>query len=92
MKDVRCYSAAEDFLLGLQGLPHVQLVGQKTGGGSGRPRTVQLRENLIVTISTALTFDREGRCIEGNGFQPDIPIEPNFDQSNSTLDHVLKHW
>ena len=90
--DPLCYSATEDFLLGLQGLPHVQLIGQSTGGGSGRPRTIRLREHLIVTISTALTFDREGRCIEGNGFQPDVPIEPDFDHPDSILDHVLAHW
>ena len=70
----------------------MQVIGQPTGGGSGRPRTIQLREHLIVTISTALTFDREGRCIEGNGFKPDVPIEPDFDYPDSILDHVSEGW
>ncbi len=90
--DPLCYSATEDFLQGLQGLAHVQLVGQHTGGGSGRPRTVRLRPHLIATISTALTFDRTGRCIEGNGFAPDIVIPADPLQPDTTLDAALAGW
>ena len=70
--DAMTYSAAEDFLLGLQGLDHVRVVGEPTGGGSGRPRTITLTDNLELTISTALTYDRTGRCIEHNGIPVDI--------------------
>jgi carboxyl-terminal processing protease len=90
--DPLCYSATEDFLQGLQGLGHVQLVGQRTGGGSGRPRTVRLREHLIATISTALTFDRAGRCIEGNGFAPDIAVPADPCYPDATLDGALRDW
>ena len=90
--DPLCYSATEDFLQGLQGLPHVQLVGQRTGGGSGRPRTIALREHLIATISTALTFDRSGRCIEGIGFEPDIAIHADPLRPDATLDAALTGW
>ncbi|MGI8485149.1 MAG: S41 family peptidase [Thermomicrobiales bacterium] len=69
--DRECYSATEDALLGLQGLPHVELVGEPTGGGSGRPRFIPLRGDLAFTVSTALTYDRHGRCIEGNGLVVD---------------------
>jgi carboxyl-terminal processing protease len=85
-------SATEDFLQGLQGLPHVQLVGQRTGGGSGRPRTIRLRDDLIATISTALTFDRAGRCIEGNGFAPDIAIPADPRHPDATLELALTDW
>jgi carboxyl-terminal processing protease len=70
--DAMTYSAAEDFLLGLEGLDHVRVLGESTGGGSGRPRTMKLTDDLDLTISTALTYDRTGRCIELNG----IPVEP----------------
>lgn len=90
--DPLCYSATEDFLHGLQGLPHVQLVGQRTGGGSGRPRTIRLRDHLIATISTALTFDREGRCIEGNGFAPDIAIPADPRHPDIPLARALEGW
>ncbi len=90
--DPLCYSATEDFLQGLQGLGHVQLVGQRTGGGSGRPRTIRLRQHLIATISTALTFDRAGRGVEGNGFTPDIAIPADPLHPDATLDVALAGW
>ncbi len=74
------YSASEDAILGLGGLPHVQIVGEPSGGGSGRPRTIQLRDGLFASISTALTFDRDGRCVEGHGVPVDValPIEEHL--------------
>jgi carboxyl-terminal processing protease len=68
-------SAAEDLLLGLQGLPHVLVVGEPSAGGSGRARTVPLTDDLVLSVSTALTYDRRGRCVEGNGIPVDVPAE-----------------
>lgn len=69
--DAMTYSAAEDLVWGLQGLPHVRVEGSRTGGGSGRPHTRRLRADLALTVSTALTQDRSGRCLEGAGWSPD---------------------
>lgn len=92
LTDPLCYSATEDFLHGLKGLPHVQVVGQTTGGGSGRPRTISLRPNMVATVSTALTYDREGHCIEGNGIAPDIPIALDVDHPDSLLSKAMRGW
>jgi carboxyl-terminal processing protease len=72
--DRQTYSASEDAILGLVGLPYVEIVGEASGGGSGRPRTIWLKDDMYATISTALTFDRSGRCIEGNGIRVDRPL------------------
>jgi carboxyl-terminal processing protease len=72
--DRSTYSASEDAVLGLNGLPHVQVVGEPSGGGSGRPRTIGLSKGLFATISTALTFDQNGHCIEANGLPVDLPL------------------
>lgn len=71
LTDRESYSATEDAILGLQGLPHVEVVGEPTGGGSGRPRTIPLTSRISATISRALTYDRHGRCIEGAG----VPVD-----------------
>ena len=71
--DAMTYSAAEDFLLGLQGLEHVTVLGEPPGGGSGRPRTITSTSELTLSISTALTYDRNHRCIELNGLPVDGP-------------------
>lgn len=77
LTDPLTYSASEDALLGLQGLPHVRVVGEPSGGGSGRPRTLRLLPGMQLTVSTALTFDRRGRCIEGAGIPVDDPVAPD---------------
>lgn len=78
--DRQTYSASEDAILGLQGLPYVQIVGERSGGGSGRPRTLPIGAGHSISISTALTFDRHGHCIEGNGIPIDraLPVEQAF--------------
>lgn len=77
LTDALTYSASEDALLGLQGLPHVRVIGEPTGGGSGRPRTVRLLPGQVLTVSTALTYDRAGRCVEGAGIPVDERIVPD---------------
>ncbi len=72
--DRQTYSASEDAILGLGHLPHVDVVGEPSGGGSGRPRTIWLSDEIYATVSTALTFDRSGHCIEANGLRVDIPL------------------
>ena len=78
--DRQTYSASEDAILGLGGLPHVQIVGEPSGGGSGRARTIALTPDVYATISSALTFDRLGHCVEANGIPVDLalPVDASF--------------
>jgi carboxyl-terminal processing protease len=86
LTDALTYSASEDFLLGLQGLDHVLVVGGPSGGGSGRPRTLRLLPGLRLTVSTALTYDRAGRCVEGAGIPVDVPAPVLLaDETDPTL-------
>ncbi|MCB9683444.1 MAG: hypothetical protein H6735_00220 [Alphaproteobacteria bacterium] len=75
--DALTYSSSEDVLLGLQGLPHVQVLGTPTGGGSGRVRVLRYLPDTTLTISTALTWDRRRRCVEGQGLAPDVQVAPD---------------
>ena len=79
LTDALTYSASEDALLGLQGTPHVMVIGQRSGGGSGRVRLLKLLEGWRLTISTALTFDKSGICIEGSGIPLDREYPISFD-------------
>lgn len=65
--DSMTYSAAEDFLHPLVGLPHVAVEGGPTGGGSGRPRTVPLKDGYTLRVSTAITYTSDGQPIEYQG-------------------------
>jgi carboxyl-terminal processing protease len=77
LTDPLTYSASEDFLLGLAGLPHVRVAGEPSGGGSGRPRSLPLLPGWSISISTVLTYDRSGRCVEGAGIPVDL-VRPAF--------------
>lgn len=82
------YSASEDSILGLNQLERVDIVGQPTGGGSGRPRTIPLIANAVLTISTAITYDHQGHCIEGTGIQPNRLLAV----PDHTIDHADTDW
>ncbi len=86
LTDELTFSSAEDFLLGLQGLDHVRVIGAPSGGGSGRPRVLRLLPGWTLTVSTALTYDRSGRCIEGAG----IPVDAHVPTSLSEVDAALQ--
>lgn len=85
LTDALTYSASEDFLHGLQGLPHVTVIGSPSGGGSGRPRTLPVVPGWSLTMSTALTFDRNGHCVEGQGVPVDITVDPFGDDWRARL-------
>lgn len=80
LTDALTYSASEDFLHGLQGLPHVTVIGAPSGGGSGRPRSLPVVPGWSLSMSTALTFDRSSHCIEGQGIPVDIAVDPFTEQ------------
>ena len=67
LTDALTYSASEDAILGLDQHPQIDIVGQPSGGGSGRARRIPLHGTSVLTVSTALTYDHLGNCIEGNG-------------------------
>jgi len=75
LTDPLTYSASEDCLLGLQGLPHVEVLGQASGGGSGRCRMHRMLPGWRLTVTSTLTFDRNRRCVEGGG----IPVDHTLD-------------
>jgi carboxyl-terminal processing protease len=95
LTDPLTYSSSEDALLGLQGLPHVEVVGEPSGGGSGRMRSLRLTPGWRLTISTALTYDRNMRCVEGSGILVDRRIEPDRfapDTVDVVLEEADKGW
>jgi carboxyl-terminal processing protease len=85
LTDELTFSSSEDFLLGLQGLPHVAVVGRRSGGGSGRPRSIRLLPGWLLTVSTALTYDRLGACVEGAGIPVDVEVREQLSSDDSIL-------
>lgn len=63
------YSAANDFVSVMSGLPQVRIVGAVTGGGGGMPATTELPNGWAVRYSASPITDAKGRNTE-NGIAP----------------------
>ncbi|SEA60742.1 S41 family peptidase [Psychroflexus halocasei] len=70
------FSAASVFTSAFKGLPNVKVAGVTTNGSSGRSVRFYLKNsNIRVKLSTMLSFQRNGKTLDGNGTQPDVLIE-----------------
>ena len=71
----RSFSAATVFTSAFKGLPNVKIVGETTDGSSGNSKELYLKNSAIrVKVSTMLSFQRNGKTLDGNGTVPDIVI------------------
>jgi C-terminal processing protease CtpA/Prc len=70
----RVYSAAEDFTLALRGLPNVTVVGDTTGGSSGKPTVRQLANGWTYELSTWIQYTPDRRAVEDAGLAPSVVV------------------
>lgn len=85
------FSAASVFTSAFKGLDNVKIVGVTTNGSSGRSKYFYLKHSDIrIRLSTMLSFQRNGKTLDGNGTQPDILISPDEDQVLGKKDTQLE--
>lgn len=86
-----CFSAASVFTSALKGLNNIKIVGVTTNGSSGRSKRFYLtNSNIRVKLSTMLSFQRNGKTLDGNGTIPDIIIEKDENQLLGRIDSQLE--
>lgn len=74
------FSAANKFAQVMQPLPHVLLLGDKTGGGAGMPAGDELPCGWTVRYSSAIELDANKNCTEW-GIEPDIHCTLDMEQA-----------
>ena len=85
------FSAATVFTSAFKGLSNVKIVGVTTDGSSGNSKKMNLKHsNIRVKISTMLSFQRNGKTLDGNGTKPDIYIPEDEEQVLKGKDVQLK--
>lgn len=85
------FSAASVFTSAFKGLPNVKIVGVNTNGSSGRSVYFDLKNSKIrIRLSTMLSFQRNGKTLDGNGTVPDIIIERKENQVLGKTDTQLE--
>ncbi len=70
----RCFSACEMFVLMMRSQPHVTVVGDTTGGGSGGPTYRDLPNGWRVRIPRWVAYTAKKEPFEGRGLYPDVPV------------------
>ncbi len=83
------YSATESFVLMMKTLPHVQIVGDTTGGATGNPQIFETG-NWRYSISTVQVVNTHFDLIEDHGIAPDYPIEMSNQSIINGQDLILE--
>lgn len=82
------YSSANYFVMLMRELPHVVILGDKTGGGSGMPLNSTLPNGWTVRFSACPILDRQGRITEF-GIDPDTLVHITSDDWNRGRDTMI---
>lgn len=83
-------SSAEIFVMALQSLPNVTIVGDTTGGGVGAPVYRELPNGWTYRLSTRYYADAQQRIMEGVGIFPDVPVTTTQADSSNGIDRILE--
>ncbi len=86
----RTASAAEDFLVYLDGQSHVVKVGGPTYGSTGQPLMFDLPGGLAARVCTKRDTYPDGRDFVGPGVLPDVRVEATVEDIASGRDVVLE--
>lgn len=73
LTNIGMYSAANSFAMFMKEMPNVTLIGDKTGGGGGLPRSSELPNGWKVRYSASVTSDPSLQSVE-HGVTPDITV------------------
>ena len=90
LTDRRDFSAAESFVLDLRAAAPVTVVGDTTGGASGRPLVRELPNGWTYRLSTWVAYTPDGRPYEGIGLAPDVAVRPRPGDWAAGTDRVLE--
>ena len=77
----RSFSAASVLVSVFKDLPNIKIAGVNTDGSSGNSERFELpNTELRGKISTMVSYQKDGKILDGIGTKPDILIERNLDQ------------
>ena len=83
------FSSANHFTMLMRALPHVTVMGDKTGGGSGMPLSNNLPNGWNVRFSACPILDKEKRHTEF-GIEPDVRTDITTQDWDSGRDTMIE--
>lgn len=85
-----CFSTTEDCTLAFRELPHVRIIGDTTGGGSGNPIARELPNGWLYRFSNWQEVDSKNINYEGIGIPPDSVVWISKQDSINGIDRILE--
>ena len=94
----KTFSAASVFVSAFKGIPNIKIAGVTTDGSSGNSEWFDLpNSKLFGRISTMVSFQKNGKILDGYGTAPDIIIERDINQvlwqsdtQLNTLENIIR--
>ncbi len=83
-------SSAEDFVMAMQVFPHVTIIGDTTGGGTGSPIRRELRNGWNYRLSTSYAMNTDNIIVDGQGIPPDITVLTSVIDSINGIDRICE--
>jgi carboxyl-terminal processing protease len=90
LQDHDTYSAAEDFLVAIDAVPHITTLGRPSGGSTGQPLVLDLPGGGGARIVTKRDTYPDGRDFVGIGALPDVTVEPTLAGLRAGRDEQLE--
>lgn len=90
LMDGDCFSATDIFLGAMKGRKNVYLVGEPSGGGSGRKQVVRLNNSGIeIGMSSMASYLPDGTMYDTNGIQPHSTFSFDLNDRIGKTDRLL---
>jgi carboxyl-terminal processing protease len=86
----KIYSSGEDFVLAMRALPTVTVVGDTTGGSTGKPIVRELSNGWTFQLSSWIEYTPERTPFEDVGLAPDLYVASDMRSIILGVDPVLK--
>jgi carboxyl-terminal processing protease len=83
------FSSANHFVMMMRELPHVTIMGDKTGGGSGLPLSNTLPNGWSLRYSASPILDAQGNHTEF-GIEPDVKVEITSEDWDKGIDTIIE--
>jgi C-terminal processing protease CtpA/Prc len=85
------FSAAEDFLIYLDGSKNITTIGHTTAGSSGQPLFINLPKGITARVCAKRDTYPDGKEFINIGIKPDIPVEKNINDFRKNIDTELQY-
>ena len=93
LTDRACFSSNELFIAGMKDNKRALIIGEKTAGGTGNPKTFEIVSGkyvLKLAVSSWIVKRLNGKLIEGAGIEPDIAVGLKISDIENNRDVVLE--